>query len=97
VQSNGCRLRSSTEYVEIGSRGDEEELRLMRHLMANYDNSVRPAKSPQTALEVSFNMALTQIIDVVSVVPQAAFVFGCSASLRARRNCRPRRVIGSSC
>ncbi|CAG0921526.1 unnamed protein product [Notodromas monacha] len=37
----------------------------MRLLMSNYDNSVRPAKSPQSPLDVSFNMALTQIIDVV--------------------------------
>jgi hypothetical protein len=48
------------------SEADEEELKLMRKLMSNYDNSVRPSESAHSPLDVSFNMALTQIIDVVS-------------------------------
>lgn len=43
---------------------DESEYRLMRYLMANYDKSVRPSKNASESLNVTFGLALTQLIDV---------------------------------
>ena len=47
-------------------RGDEAEYRLTRYLMSNYDKSVRPSLKATMALNITFGLALTQIIDVVS-------------------------------
>ncbi|XP_066949049.1 neuronal acetylcholine receptor subunit alpha-10-like isoform X1 [Macrobrachium rosenbergii] len=44
--------------------GDEQEYRLTRYLMANYDPSVRPAKNSSEALSVVFGLSLHSIIDV---------------------------------
>ncbi|XP_045124340.1 neuronal acetylcholine receptor subunit alpha-10-like [Portunus trituberculatus] len=44
--------------------GDEQEYRLTRYLMANYDPSVRPARDSSQALSVVFGVALHSIIDV---------------------------------
>ena len=46
--------------------GDDNELRLIRHLLANYDASARPASNASHAMQVIFGMSLHLIIDVVS-------------------------------
>lgn len=38
----------------------------IQHLMANYDRSVRPSRNAADSLNITFGLALTQIIDVVS-------------------------------
>ena len=38
----------------------------IQHLMANYDRSVRPSRNAAEPLNITFGLALTQIIDVVS-------------------------------
>jgi hypothetical protein len=48
------------------SNGDDEEYRLMRHLLRNYDRRVRPSLNASESLNVTFGLALAQIIDVVS-------------------------------
>jgi hypothetical protein len=48
------------------SNGDDEEYRLMRHLLRNYDRRVRPSLNASDSLNVTFGLALAQIIDVVS-------------------------------
>ncbi|KAK4027218.1 hypothetical protein OUZ56_016230 [Daphnia magna] len=56
-----------------GNRGDDgeytrpivsHEYRLIQHLMANYDRSVRPSRNAAEPLNITFGLALTQIIDV---------------------------------
>jgi hypothetical protein len=49
-----------------GSVGDENEYRLVRDLMKAYDKRVRPARNNTAPLNVTFGVALAQIIDVVS-------------------------------
>ncbi|XP_043197753.1 neuronal acetylcholine receptor subunit alpha-10-like [Amphibalanus amphitrite] len=44
--------------------GDDHERRLLRYLLADYDRSVRPSQDAAKPLNVTFGMALTQIIDV---------------------------------
>ena len=46
--------------------GDENEYRLVRDLMRNYDSRIRPSRNSSEALNVTFGLALAQIIDVVS-------------------------------
>ncbi|XP_037789102.1 LOW QUALITY PROTEIN: neuronal acetylcholine receptor subunit alpha-10-like [Penaeus monodon] len=46
------------------SGADEAEYRLTRYLMSNYDKSVRPSFKAADALNITFGLALTQIIDV---------------------------------
>ena len=45
---------------------DDHEYRLVEHLMRDYDPRIRPSKNASEALNVTFGMALAQIIDVVS-------------------------------
>lgn len=45
---------------------DEQEYRLTKYLMANYDASVRPAENSSIPLKVIFGISLHHIIDVVS-------------------------------
>jgi len=45
---------------------DEHEYRLMADLMRHYDSRVRPSLNASEHLNVTFGMALAQIIDVVS-------------------------------
>ena len=49
----------------VVAAGDEQEYRLTRYLMANYDPSVRPARNSSQALSVVFGVSLHSIIDVV--------------------------------
>nr|WMV64422.1 nicotinic acetylcholine receptor alpha9 variant [Pardosa pseudoannulata] len=43
---------------------DENEYRLTKYLLSNYDKSVRPARHSSEPVNVTFGLALTQIIDV---------------------------------
>ncbi|GFW94774.1 neur_chan_LBD domain-containing protein [Trichonephila clavipes] len=43
---------------------DENEYRLTKYLLSNYDKSVRPARHTAEPVNVTFGLALTQIIDV---------------------------------
>jgi len=47
-------------------RGDDQEYRLIRDLLRNYDPRLRPLTNASHALNVTFGVALSQIIDVVS-------------------------------
>lgn len=47
--------------------GDEQEYRLTRYLLSNYDASVRPADNNSLPLRVTFGISLHHIIDVVSI------------------------------
>ncbi|KAG8190481.1 hypothetical protein JTE90_016719 [Oedothorax gibbosus] len=49
--------------VTVAAR-DENEYRLTRHLLADYDKNVRPARHTSEPVNVTFGLALTQIIDV---------------------------------
>jgi len=44
---------------------DDTEYRLMRDLLRNYDRRVRPSLNASEPLNVTFGLALAQIIDVV--------------------------------
>src|SRR6218665_2763339 len=44
---------------------DEMEYQLLRDLMRNYDPRVRPSLNTSESLNVTFGLALAQIIDVV--------------------------------
>lgn len=46
----------------------------IQHLMANYDRSVRPSRNAAEPLNITFGLALTQIIDVVSADCERFFV-----------------------
>ena len=45
---------------------DEWEYKLFTDLLRNYDNSIRPSLHHNHTLNVTFSLALAQIIDVVS-------------------------------
>jgi len=47
--------------------GDEYEYQLMEHLLRGYDPRIRPSLNSSEALNVTFGLALAQIIDVVSI------------------------------
>lgn len=44
---------------------DENEYRLVRDLMTSYDKRIRPSENHSWPLNVTFDVALAQIIDVV--------------------------------
>lgn len=57
-------------YSILGSnlcKADDNEARLMKNLMANYDAGVRPAQNSSLPLTVIFGVSLHHIIDVVSI------------------------------
>lgn len=45
------------------------EYRLIRDLMKGYQKQVKPSRNHSDALNVTFGLALSQIIDVVSLNP----------------------------
>lgn len=47
--------------------GDENEKRLIKDLLSTYDKRARPSKNASQALNVTFGLALAQLIDVVSI------------------------------
>ncbi|CAL1289880.1 unnamed protein product [Larinioides sclopetarius] len=50
--------------VIMATARDENEYRLTKYLLSNYDKSVRPARHTSEPVNVTFGLALTQIIDV---------------------------------
>lgn len=52
---------------------DEYEYRLVRDLLMGYDKRVRPSRNHSEALNVTFGLALAQIIDVVSKERTSSF------------------------
>lgn len=46
---------------------DESEYRLIQDLMRNYDPRIRPSINASESLNVTFGLALAQIIDVVCI------------------------------
>jgi hypothetical protein len=46
---------------------DDWEYKLVRDLLRNYDSSIRPSLHHNMTLNVTFSLALTQIIDVVNL------------------------------
>ena len=51
----------------VGTVGDADEVeyRLIRDLLRNYDHRIRPSLNASEPLNVTFGLALAQIIDVV--------------------------------
>ena len=49
-------------------KADEVEYRLIRDLLRNYDPRIRPSLNASEPLNVTFGLALAQIIDVVCIV-----------------------------
>lgn len=47
------------------SLADDHEYRLVRDLTRNYDPRIRPSRNSSEALNVTFGLALAQVIDVV--------------------------------
>jgi hypothetical protein len=45
---------------------DEWEYKLIHSILKNYDSSIRPSDRHNSTLNVTFGLALTQLIDVVS-------------------------------
>lgn len=60
----GLLLAALLTSAGVSVRGDEAEYRLTRYLMSNYDKSVRPSLKATMPLNITFGLALTQIIDV---------------------------------
>jgi len=52
--------------VTLTCYADDHEYKLIRDLLRNYDPRLRPLKNASHALNVTFGVALSQIIDVVS-------------------------------
>ena len=50
----------------VACQGDEHEYKLIRDLLRNYDPRLRPLANASHPLNVTFGVALSQIIDVVS-------------------------------
>lgn len=59
---------SDARYDSYASRRqtDQQESRLLSHLMENYDKEVRPVINASKAVEVRVGITLTQIFDMVS-------------------------------
>lgn len=64
-----------TAYHWIAVESDNNEFRLLRHLMSNYDRAVRPSRNASEALDITFGLALTQIIDVVSYLSRSRLIW----------------------
>jgi len=47
---------------------DEVEYRLIHDLLRNYDHRIRPSLNASEPLNVTFGLALAQIIDVVCII-----------------------------
>ncbi len=47
---------------------DEKEYKLIHNLLKNYDPSIRPSLHHKIGVNVTFGLALTQIIDVVDLL-----------------------------
>ena len=62
--------RDATYYLFVRTVGDADdvEYRLIRDLLRNYDHRIRPSLNASEPLNVTFGLALAQIIDVVRYV-----------------------------
>ncbi|KAK7494986.1 hypothetical protein BaRGS_00013865 [Batillaria attramentaria] len=60
VKGQLSQLRAAVTLVET----DENEYRLIRDLLTGYDKRVRPSHNYSESLNVTFGLALAQIIDV---------------------------------
>lgn len=58
------RLFLVTQFFVSLLSADENEFRLTKYLLADYDKSVRPSRNASEPMNVTFGLALTQIIDV---------------------------------
>ena len=47
---------------------DETEYKLIHSILDNYDSSIRPSDRHNSTLNVTFGLALTQLIDVVIII-----------------------------
>jgi hypothetical protein len=47
---------------------DQWEYKLVHHILKDYDASIRPSLRHNATLNVTFGLALAQLIDVVSIV-----------------------------
>jgi hypothetical protein len=47
---------------------DQWEYKLIHHILKDYDASIRPSLRHNATLNVTFGLALAQLIDVVSIV-----------------------------
>ena len=54
--------------VHTVGEADEVEYRLIRDLLRNYDHRIRPSLNASEPLNVTFGLALAQIIDVVRTI-----------------------------
>jgi len=55
-------------FATVAGAADEVEYRLIRDLLRNYDHRIRPSLNASEPLNVTFGLALAQIIDVVRKV-----------------------------
>ncbi|KAK8786657.1 hypothetical protein V5799_023567 [Amblyomma americanum] len=62
----GCSLTSGTTrwFPASCGRADEQEYRLTRYLMSNYDPAVRPSFNSSLSLRVDLDLSLLQLLDV---------------------------------
>jgi hypothetical protein len=61
------KTNQSIKFTVLGYvLSDENEYRLVRDLMTSYDKRIRPSQNHSKPLNVTFGVALAQIIDVVS-------------------------------
>lgn len=54
--------------VDAVGDADDVEYRLIRDLLRNYDHRIRPSLNASEPLNVTFGLALAQIIDVVRII-----------------------------
>ena len=70
-----CRRETARRFTSFmcsncTGHADEVEYRLIRDLLRNYDYRIRPSLNASEPLNVTFGLALAQIIDVVCVSDQ---------------------------
>ena len=61
---------------------DDDEMRLVSHLLKTYNKEVRPVQNKSDAVQVIFGMAYTQLLDLVRYF-HAHFI----SSFQSCRNC----------
>lgn len=80
VFETGKSNRAKSDEITIGtsSLGDDDqtndEKRLLKYLMRNYDRSIRPVKNASTPVVIRLGITLTQIFDLVSETSKIPFI-----------------------
>jgi len=74
---NGNAAAADGDVVMLVCYGDDHEYKLIRDLLRNYDPRLRPLLNASHPLNVTFGVALSQIIDVVSVYSSHGFFLPC--------------------